>query len=344
MRSASLSRSAADGRVPADSRCLRSQYLPMACTGQSNISVMSRSRSPIRLRVVVWFALLISAAALAQTATPAGVQPIDARDESPRMAPNYMSGLRRVAILAVRYVPERSEAYAQARSVRRETEAGTAVGGVIGMGAGAASCATVAWLPQSAVVCFVAASLWSGVGSVAGGILANSLGKGDSTSSLALGAHVTVAASLPRTGDPGPDDMLREEVRVTAAALPARTFTLLDIKPHPAVEVDYRKFASTTTEYDAVLELTVLGLYLVAEAPGGAERFVLPVRARVVRLSDLRVLADIVLTHSTEERSPDDWRTHDAGNLRMAVAESSRVVGQRIVSQLLVGNQADVVR
>lgn len=258
---------------------------------------MSLPPAPIRSCVCIWFAWLVSGCALAQTATPAVVQPIDGRDESLLMAPNITSGLRRVAILAVRYVPGRSEVYAQTRSVRRETGAGTAVGGVIGMGAGAASCATVAWLPQSAVVCFVAASLWSGVGAVTGGILANSLGKSDSTSSLALGEHVTVAASLPRTEDPGPDDLLREEVRVTAAALPAKTFTLLNIKPHPAVEVDYRKFAATTTEYDAVLELTVLGLYLVAEAPGGAERLVLPVRARVVRLSDLKVLADIVLTH-----------------------------------------------
>ncbi len=305
---------------------------------------MSRSRSPIRLRVVVWFALLISAAALAQTATPAGVQPIDTRDESPLMAPNYMSGLRRFAILAVRYVPERSEAYAQARSVRRETEAGTAVGGVIGFGAGAASCATIAAIPQTAVVCFMGASIWSGIGAVTGGILANSMARNDSTTPFALGTHVTVAASLLRAGDASPDDLLCEEVRVTAAALPAKAFTLLNIKPHPAVEVDYRKFAATATEYDAVLEVTVLGLYLAAKAPGEAERFVLPVRARVVRMSDLKVLADIVLMHSTEERSPDDWRAHDAAKLRIAIADSSRVVGQRIVSQLLVGNQADVVR
>lgn len=272
------------------------------------------------------------------------VPPIDVRDKSPLMGPSDTSGLTRVAILAVRYVPERSEAYAQLRNVRRETEAGTAVGGVIGFGAGAAACATVAWIPQSAIVCFMAASLWSGVGAVTGGILANSMGENRATTFPIPGAQVTVAASLLKTGDAGPDDLLREHARVTAVALPAKTVTILNIKPHPAVEIDYRTFASTTTEYDAVLELTVLGLYLVAEAPGGAERFVLPVRARIVRLSDLKVLADFVLMHSTEERSPDDWRAHDAASLRTAIGESSRVVGQRIVSQLFIGRQADAAR
>jgi hypothetical protein len=256
------------------------------------------------------------------------------------MALDDIAGLRRFAILAVRYVPERSEAYGQLRSGRRETEAGAAVGGVIGFGAGAASCATVAWMPVSAIVCFGFASLWSGVGAVTGGILANSIEKNHATTSPIPGAQVTVAASLLRTGDTGPDDLLLEQVRVTAAELPAKTVTILNMKPHPAVEVDYRKFASTTAEYDAVLELTVLGLYLAAAAPGGAERFVLPVRARVVRLSDLKVLADIVLMHSTEERSADDWRTDQAVNLRVAIGESSRVVGKSIVTQLFVGRPA----
>jgi len=48
--------------------------------------------------------------------------------------------------------------------------------------------------------------------------------------------------------------------------------------------------------------------------------------------------------HSTEERSADDWRIHDAANLRMAIGESSRVVGQRIVSQLFVGRPTDAAR
>lgn len=260
------------------------------------------------------------------------------------MDPADTSGLRRFALVAVRYVPNRSEEYAQLRSTRMETEAGTAVGGVIGFGAGAASCATLAWIPQSAVVCFMAASLWSGVGAVTGGILANSMGKTGARTSPVPGAQVTVVASLLKGGDVGPDDLLREQVRVTTEALPAKTVTILNIKPHPAVEVDYRKFASTTKDYDAVVELTVLGLYLVAATPGGAERFVLPVRARVVRLSDLKILADGVLMHSTEERSPDDWRADDAANLGAAIGESSRIVGQRIVSQLFVGRQADATR
>jgi len=268
---------------------------------------------------------------------------MDMQDESPLMAPGDITALRRFAILAVRYVPERSEAYGQLRSGRRETEAGAAVGGAIGFGAGAASCATVAWIPASAIVCFGFASLWSGVGAVTGGILANSIGKDHATTSPVPGAQVTVAASLLGTGDAGPDDLLLEQVRVVAAALPAKTVSILNIKPHPAIEVDYRKFASTATDYDAVLELTILGLYLAA-APGGGERFVLPVRVRVVRLSDLKILADIVLMHSTEERSPDDWRIHDAANLRLAIGQSTRVVGQRIVSQLLVGRQADAPR
>ena len=293
---------------------------------------------------MVWFALLVSGSALAQSSAPVIVPPIDVRDENSPMGPSDTSGLRRFALVAVRYVPQRSEEYAQLRSTRMETEAGTAVGGVIGFGAGLASCATVAWIPYATVVCFGVASLWGGVGAVTGGILANSMEKNHATTSPVPGAQVTVAASLLRAGDTGPDDLLREQVRVTAAEFPAKTVTILNIKPHPAVEVDYRKFASTTTEYDAVVELTVLGLYLVAAAPGGAERFMLPVRARVVRLSDLKVLADSVLMYSTEERSADDWRAEDAANLRIAIGESIRVVGQRIVSQLFVGRQADATR
>lgn len=306
--------------------------------------LLSASPRPIGLCILVWFALLVSGSALAQSSAPVIVPPIDVRDENSPMGPSDTSGLRRFALVAVRYVPQRSEEYAQLRSTRMETEAGTAVGGVIGFGAGLASCATVAWIPYATVVCFGVASLWGSVGAVTGGILANSMEKNHATTSPVPGAQVTVAASLLRAGDTGPDDLLREQVRVTAAEFPAKTVTILNIKPHPAVEVDYRKFASTTTEYDAVVELTVLGLYLVAAAPGGAERFMLPVRARVVRLSDLKVLADSVLMYSTEERSADDWRAEDAANLRIAIGESIRVVGQRIVSQLFVGRQADATR
>ena len=74
------------------------------------------------LRIGVSLACLISSCTLAQTAAPAIVQQIPVEGEHPLVEWGDNAAPRRVAVLSVRYVPERSEDYAQVRSAPRNRD------------------------------------------------------------------------------------------------------------------------------------------------------------------------------------------------------------------------------
>lgn len=242
-----------------------------------------------------------------------------------------MAGLTRFALIAVRYIPETSEKFSQMRIAHRDVETGTTVGG-IAIGAGAtAACTATAWIPQ---LCVAATFIYGSIGALLGGLIANFTASDTTTSLPSFGKHVELAGQLLRTGDTAPDLQLREQVYAATLRIPGITTTVLDTQPHPAVEVDYTKFASTAQPYDAALELTVLGLYFGTEAAGDPQRLHVPVRTRIVRLSDRKVLTDAVFLHATEALSAEEWRMHEADALRKAVRQSSAIIGQRIVSQL----------
>jgi hypothetical protein len=145
--------------------------------------------------------------------------------------------LKRIAIVSVRYVPGRSEEYAKSRSLRGIPEAGAAVGFTMGMGAAAVTCVPMAVIPPAAAVCFATLGLvLSGVGSLAGENIAKSAAS--PAQARPLGNHVTVAAELAAANNSGPDVILREQLRRSMSEGSGPAVSILDIHPHPAVEVN----------------------------------------------------------------------------------------------------------
>jgi hypothetical protein len=243
--------------------------------------------------------------------------------------------LKRMAVVSVRYVPGRSEKYSKSRLARGNAEVGGGIGFAAGLGATAVICVPMAVFPPLAATCFASLGIVvGGAGSIVGENVAKSMAAPAAAQPQPWGNHATVAADLVGATDPGPDEVLREQIRRSLPQGSSPAISILNAQPHPAVEVDYRKFARAQQDFDAAVELTVLGQYLAGDRAGGPERFVLPVRLRVVRLSDSRVLADTVLVDASGEHSAEDWRREEGKLVKEAARESAGVIARRIASGL----------